>query len=75
MYPIADPLVVSFEHTMYEVNETAGQVEVCVNLTSPDTSTGISDSVVGVEVYEDDSFKTNEHFPNGATVAGGLQYI
>jgi len=75
VYPIAEPLVVSFEHTIYEVNETAGQVEVCVNLTSPDTSTDIFDSVVRVEVYEDNSFKTNEHFPNGAAVAGGFQYI
>jgi len=38
-----------------------------VILTSPDTS--IRESVLGVEVFEDDMNKTNEYFPKGAAIA------
>ena len=62
-----EPLVVSFEHTLYEVAETAGQVEICVILTRPDTD--IFENVVGVEVFEDDVIKTNEFIPMGAAIA------
>ena len=66
--------MVSFEHTIYEVAETAGQVEVCVVLTNPDIETIIhSPEVVGVEVYEDPSMKTNEHFPSDAAIASEFQ--
>ena len=59
--------MVSFEHSIYEVAETAGQVEVCVILTRPDTD--IFENVVAVEVFEDEVMKTNEHFPNDAAIA------
>jgi len=67
----SEPFVVSFEHTIYEVAETAGQVEVCVILTHPETS--ILENVVGVEVFEDYVIKTNEHFPSGAAIASEFQ--
>ena len=67
----SEPFVVSFEHTIYEVAETAGQVEVCVILTRPVTD--IFENVIGVEVYEDDMIKTNEHFPSGAAIASEFQ--
>lgn len=63
----------SFERTLYEVAETAGQVEVCVILTSPDTD--IFENVVGVEVFEHETNKTNEFFPMGAVIASKFQYI
>ena len=65
--------MVSFERTIYEVAETAGQVEVCVVLTNPDTETIISSHAVGVEVYEDFDMKTNEHFPSDAAIASEFQ--
>jgi len=52
--------VVSFEDTVYEVAESAGQVEVCVILTSPDFD--IFENVVAVEVFEDEVMKTSEYF-------------
>lgn len=71
IHPTTEPFVVSFEKTIYEVNEGKEQVEVCVILTSPETS--ILGTVVAVEVYEDSYNKTNVHFPSGAEVAGGSQ--
>ena len=70
-YTIPEPLVVSFERTLYEVAETAGHVEVCVILTRPQTD--IFENVVGVEVFEHDMIKTNEFFPIGAAVASEFQ--
>ena len=69
--PFAEPFVVSFEHTVYEVAESAGQVEVCVILTSPDID--IFENVVAVEVFEDEVMKTNEHFPNDPAIASEFQ--
>ena len=44
-----EPFVVGFAETMYTVSEGNGQVEVCVNLTSPEEDIG--DEVVLVEVF------------------------
>ena len=38
-----------------------------MNLTNPDTS--ILESVLGVEVFEDERKKENEFFPRGAAIA------
>ena len=67
----ADPLEVSFEQAMYEVNEAAGQVEVCVILTSPITD--IFQNVVGVEVNEDTQIRTHERFPSNPAMASEFQ--
>jgi len=69
---LTEPLVVSFERTISDVNEAAGQVEVCVILTRPETD--IFENVVGVEVFEHETIKTNEFFPIGATVASEFQW-
>ena len=44
-----EPFIVGFAETMYTVGEGDGQVEVCVNLTSPEGDIG--DEVVLVEVF------------------------
>ena len=67
LHQFTEPPEICFDRTIYEVNEAAGQVEVCVILTSPDTS--ILESVLGVEVFEDEVKKTNEYFPSGAAIA------
>ena len=67
LYSLAEPLLVSFEQTIYEVLETAGQVEVCVILTRPETD--IFNNVVGVEVFVDWFVEINEYFPSGAAIA------
>ena len=56
---------------MYEVNEAAGQVEVCVNLTSPITD--IFQNVVGVEVNEDTQIRNYAHFPSDPAMASEFQ--
>lgn len=70
IYPLAEPLLVSFENTIYEVAEEAGQVEVCVLLTRP-TDACIYENIIGVEVFGDN--KTNEHFPSDAIIASEFQ--
>ena len=67
LHHFTEPPEICFDRTIYEVNEAAGQVEVCVILTSPDTS--ILESVLGVEVFEDERKRANEHFPKGAAIA------
>ena len=70
LFNFAGPFVVSFEDTIYEVAETAGQVEICVILTSPSSDTIIpAVEKVGIDVFEDSFIKTNEHFPVGAAIA------
>ena len=66
LFNFAEPFVVSFEDTIYEVNETAGQVEICVILISPTIDVIITPEEVGVEVYGEE---TNEHFPEDAAIA------
>ena len=44
-----EPFIVGFAKTIYTISEGDGQVEVCVNLTSPDGDIG--DEVVLVEVF------------------------
>lgn len=62
-----DPFVVSFENTIYDIDESAGAVEVCVNLTHPAPDFDIFPNEVGVEVYEDSNM--NEHLPSGVAMA------
>ena len=65
-----EPFVVGFAETMYTVSEGNGQVEVCVNLTSPDGDIG--DEVVLVEVFSN----TNpESFLTGSTAASKLNEL
>ena len=71
IHPLAEPLLVSFEQTVYAVLETAGRLEVCVILTRPDTD--IFEHVVGVEVFGEWFIEANEYIPSGATIASKFQ--
>ena len=68
--PITEPYEVSFERTLYEVNEGTGLVEICVNLTQP--AFDIRDNEVGVEVFEHSILRTNEHIPSNGVIAGNF---
>ena len=48
-----EPFVVEFVQTSYTVVEGEGQVEVCVNLTQPQTD--ILDEEIYMDVYRDNS--------------------
>ena len=65
---VAEPFLVGFVQTSYTVLESAGSVEVCVQLTRP--LTDVLDETVTVHVIND---PTSAHIPSGATLAGELE--
>ena len=65
-------LEVSFDKTLYFVNENDGSVEICVNLTAPDYD--IFENEVRVEVFENDTVKRNEYIPDDAILASEFQH-
>ena len=68
----ADPLVISFEQAIYEVNETEGQVEVCVILTSQNADIfNVSGGVVSASI----NIETNETLPSSAAMASEFPWI
>ena len=68
----ADPLVISFERAIYEVNETEGQVEVCVILTSQNTDIfNVSGGVVSASI----NIETDETLPSSAAMASEFPWI
>ena len=64
---ISEPLNVSFVETVYTVVESDERVEVCVNLTKPDTD--ILDNTVNVEVFVD---KDSIYIPRNSNIASKL---
>ena len=60
-----DPFVVQFVETTYTVTECEGQVEVCVNLTQPQTD--ILDEVIDLDIFRND---TSRYIPAGSPLAG-----
>ena len=60
-----DPFVVQFVETTYTVTECEGQVEVCVNLTQPQTD--ILDEVIYLDIIRND---TSRYIPEGSPLAG-----
>ena len=60
-------LEVSFDKTLYSVNENDGSIEICVNLTTPDYD--IFENEVRVEVFENDTVKRNQYIPADAILA------
>ena len=59
-----EPFVIRFDQTMYTVMESAGSVEVCVNLTHPPDD--IFEELVTVLVFHHNS---SVYVPPDATVA------
>ena len=57
----------AYVQTVYTVNETVGQVEVCVNLTRPDFD--ILDETVRVEAFNDEG---SVYIPSGGILASEL---
>ena len=64
---ISEPLNVSFVETVYTVVEHDERVEVCVNLTKPDTD--ILDNTVNVEVFVDND---SIYIPTNSNIASKL---